>query len=65
MAYSALSQNVAPSSTARSRTLNRSSSLGMVPYANDIPMRPKPSAGTLGPSFPSLRSGTGVGDISI
>lgn len=61
--YSEVSQNVAPSSTARSRILNCSSSLGGVPYAPHMLIRSKPGAGTFGPFLPSWRSGMDAMDI--
>ncbi len=51
--YSALSQKVAPISRAWSRRANRSSSPGNDPYVRyDMPIKPKPRAGTSGPFFP-------------
>ncbi len=44
-------------------SFSRLSSLSIVLYAKDIPMSPKPKAGTLGPFLPSLRRGTDVVDI--
>ena len=62
--YSELSHIVAPNSAARSRTLRRSSVLPTAPYCViDRPIRPKPKAGTMGPSLPSWRRGTGLVDM--
>jgi len=62
-AYSAVSQNVSPNSTARSKNLNRSPSGGGGPQAPAKLIIPKPNAGTFGPFFPSLRRKAGPADI--